>query len=418
MSEQPMPIVAIFYANPQASASRCWGVLERVRKTLDEAGAKYSLHDLYKDNFNPIMPESEIKNYNAASAPEDVKRYMSAISSSSLLIFIYPAWWSVPPAIMKGFIDRVFLPGFAFSYKGGTMAGLLEGKRALVIRTFAGGAEAEQKIGHVASNFMEKAVLEPCGIKSTAVDLYSLEGMAASTFEHYLFSVAGAVRRSLAPQTGVPHHLRWIPAPYLPPVVGSPKMQTKKEEKKEEITQDAKEQLQWAKDSLSQKKRGWVEGEGKRMISDTKFYDKGQGFPGRGKNFRQGGGASGESARAQRWDSGQKGGRQNYQGRSGQPSNDAAGGKPSWQGKPQQGGGKNWQGKSPPAGGSERGQGTGGQNQSRPSNPGAKGEGWQGKSNPPRGNRGTGSQQGRDKNRKHFSGDAHKRTKNYYGRDR
>lgn len=62
-------------------------------------------------------------------------RYREIITNSDLLVFIYPIWWSGMPAILKGFIDRVFMRGFAYEYKGMLPHGLLAGKKAWIITT-------------------------------------------------------------------------------------------------------------------------------------------------------------------------------------------------------------------------------------------------------------------------------------------
>lgn len=411
--KQILPKVAIIYSHPSQTDGKCALILGRVKKILSESGAQVSLADLYADNFNPVMSAPELASYSSRKPPAaDVAKYQKLISDNDVLIFIYPVWWSTPPAMLKGFIDRVFTPGFAFNFKDGQMEGLLDGKRALSVRTYSAGAESEQKVVNVSSNFMERAVLSACGIKASAVDLYSMEGVAPSTFEHHLFAISGAVRRQLAPQTGVPHHLRWIPAPYLPPVVGSPKMQQKKEEKKVDFGADAKEQLEWARDSLSQKKRGWVEGEGKRMMSDEQFYDKRKGFRKGKRDFRQ----TGESGRTKKWESAHNRGLgAGFKGSQEGPRN--AG---------QQGTAR------PPRGGAYGGSSGRNENDSERQALPIFGSQDGGESRPPQGNRqpqggmpahgrggrGGASQRGNDKNRKHYPGDSHRRQKNYYGRQK
>ncbi|WP_211320009.1 NAD(P)H-dependent oxidoreductase [Dyadobacter jejuensis] len=59
----------------------------------------------------------------------------SFIAWADCLTFIYPIWWTGMPAIMKGYIDRVFSYGFAYSYQGGVQMGLLKGKKTIVVNT-------------------------------------------------------------------------------------------------------------------------------------------------------------------------------------------------------------------------------------------------------------------------------------------
>lgn len=216
---KPQVKCAVIFCHPSHSEGHGVKILGRVKQTLETSGAEFEIIDLYAEKFNPLMDEAEFKSYESgAQKKDDVARCQKIISSSGLLVFIYPSWWSTPPAMLKGFIDRVFTPGFAYNSENGEMRGLLSSMRALCIRTYAGGAEAEEANGHVSSNFMEKAVLGSCGIKSSSVDIYSTHDLDKTTFNHYLFQIEGAVRRMLVKPTEVPHHLRWIAAPYLPPI--------------------------------------------------------------------------------------------------------------------------------------------------------------------------------------------------------
>ena len=88
------------------------------------------------------------------------------------LVFVYPTWWGTMPALLKGFIDRVFLPGFGFQFREGSVwwDKLLKGKSARLIvtmdtppwyfRLFYG------RPGH---NAMKKSTLEFCGIKPVKI---------------------------------------------------------------------------------------------------------------------------------------------------------------------------------------------------------------------------------------------------------
>ncbi|WP_370519198.1 NAD(P)H-dependent oxidoreductase [Flavobacterium sp. Sd200] len=74
----------------------------------------------------------------------DVKLEQELITWAECIIFIYPIWWTGLPAILKGYIDRVFSYGFAYRYDQGIQKGLLIGKKAIVINTH-GKSHAEYK---------------------------------------------------------------------------------------------------------------------------------------------------------------------------------------------------------------------------------------------------------------------------------
>jgi len=83
------------------------------------------------------------------------------------LVFIYPNWWSTFPALIKGFIDRTFLPGFAFNYKEGVLKWdkLLKGRSARLIITMDTPIWYYRfKLGKPGHRAMKKGILEFCGI--------------------------------------------------------------------------------------------------------------------------------------------------------------------------------------------------------------------------------------------------------------
>ncbi|MDY0024790.1 MAG: NAD(P)H-dependent oxidoreductase [Lentimicrobium sp.] len=88
------------------------------------------------------------------------------------LVFIYPNWWSTFPALVKGFIDRTFLPGFAFKYRKGSLLWdrLLTGRSARIIVTMDTPAWFYRLVyrrpGH---NAMKRGILEFCGIKPVRI---------------------------------------------------------------------------------------------------------------------------------------------------------------------------------------------------------------------------------------------------------
>jgi putative NADPH-quinone reductase len=66
----------------------------------------------------------------------DLVRAQEDIAWADHLVFVHPVWWSDLPALLKGFVDRVFLPGFAFKYRtSGLWDKLLRGKSARIVHT-------------------------------------------------------------------------------------------------------------------------------------------------------------------------------------------------------------------------------------------------------------------------------------------
>ncbi|WP_138753109.1 NAD(P)H-dependent oxidoreductase [Paenibacillus sinopodophylli] len=88
------------------------------------------------------------------------------------LVFVYPTWWGAMPAILKGFIDRVFLPGFAFKYRENSSLWdkLLKGKSAHLIVTSDTPSWYNRLVYRRAGlNVMKKNILQFCGISPVRV---------------------------------------------------------------------------------------------------------------------------------------------------------------------------------------------------------------------------------------------------------
>jgi len=69
------------------------------------------LHDLYEEQFNPVLEANEIPK--GAPLPAEISRHCGEIAQADGIIVIHPNWWGQPPAILKGWIDRVIRPGVA-----------------------------------------------------------------------------------------------------------------------------------------------------------------------------------------------------------------------------------------------------------------------------------------------------------------
>lgn len=246
------PRVCVIYGYPSATTGHGPKLLQTVTKTLGESGAPFDVLDLYRSRFNPVTSDEEHLLY-GKSVTSGVAAIQAILARAEVWIFLYPVWWSTPPAILKGWIDRVLTPGFAFRFDSKGMHPLLQTKRAVIIRTFGGSALAEQRSGNVASSFMEKVVLGACGIKSVSQDIFSSETLAETAFGNALFQAAGSVRRALGRPSGVPHRLRSIAAPYLPPL--EPKIKLPLDEANEgkpELSDEAKSDLEYFKSARRQ----------------------------------------------------------------------------------------------------------------------------------------------------------------------
>ncbi|EEM02787.1 NAD(P)H-dependent oxidoreductase [Bacillus pseudomycoides] len=157
--------VLIIYAHPNPSSFNA-AILEHVQKGLQKTNHFVTLLDLYKEQFNPVLTFNEDKRRRDLVYEEETEKYRRLVKEADSFIFIYPIWWWGMPAILKGFIDRVFVAGFAYTYEGVMPKGLLTEKTAWVINTL------DSPLWYVALLYrsadwvtMKKGILRFCGIR-------------------------------------------------------------------------------------------------------------------------------------------------------------------------------------------------------------------------------------------------------------
>ena len=98
---------------------------------LERLGHDWLMHDLYRLGFNPVLGPAELDP--AAETPADVGAAQAAVAACDALTVLYPLWWASMPAILKGYIDRVFARGFAYEGEGGATHGLLAGRNCVLV---------------------------------------------------------------------------------------------------------------------------------------------------------------------------------------------------------------------------------------------------------------------------------------------
>ena len=94
--------------------------LARVRVGLAESGAEGRLHDLYAEGFVPELSAEEHRTHIQPGVGDDLRQHADDLAWCDTLILVYPTWWSGQPAMLKGWIDRVWASGVAWELPEGT----------------------------------------------------------------------------------------------------------------------------------------------------------------------------------------------------------------------------------------------------------------------------------------------------------
>jgi NAD(P)H dehydrogenase (quinone) len=135
---------------------------------LEKNGHKVFFHDLYKEGFDPLLTWEEIPKEAVLSA--QIKLHCEEIAEADGIIIVHPNWWGQPPAILKGWVDRVIRPGIAYEFQEGDSGegvpnGLLKADTAIVFNTSNTDAEREKlAFGDPLQTIWKNCIFGLCGI--------------------------------------------------------------------------------------------------------------------------------------------------------------------------------------------------------------------------------------------------------------
>lgn len=174
-----------------SSDSFCAALAVAYAEAAALGGSEVRTLNLGKLNFDPVLHEG----YRQIQPLEaDLTASQEAISWAEHLVFVYPIWWGAMPALLKGWIDRIFLPGFAFKYRDGSVLWdkLLDGRSAHLLVTMDTPAWYFRWIQHMPGhNQMKKTILEFSGIKPVRISSFGpIRGSQPEQREKWLAQVA------------------------------------------------------------------------------------------------------------------------------------------------------------------------------------------------------------------------------------
>jgi NAD(P)H dehydrogenase (quinone) len=149
----------------QNKGSYCHAIAEAAMDELRAAGHEVVYHDLYEEGFDPILPHDEIPK--GSTRNPIVQKHCDEVSAADGYVVVHPNWWAMPPAVLKGWIDRVFCQGVAYEFgEGGTVVQHLEGKKAVVFTTSNTPRDLEMQLfGDPLENLWKNCIFGFCGVE-------------------------------------------------------------------------------------------------------------------------------------------------------------------------------------------------------------------------------------------------------------
>ena len=174
-------------------------------ETLINNGHEVIVHDLYDEGFDPILPYEEIPN--GAEVDPAVEQHCQEISEVEGILIVHPNWWGQPPAILKGWVDRVIRPGVAYEFEEGdggegVPIGLLKAHTAMIFNTSNTPKEREISVfGDPLDRLWRDCIFHFCGVRNFYRRMF--EVVVTSTLEQrkdWLDEVREAVNRYFSGQ--------------------------------------------------------------------------------------------------------------------------------------------------------------------------------------------------------------------------
>ncbi len=136
----------------------------RVVETLEGRGWDVDDCDLNAEGFSPVLTEAERRGYH--EEPENigpVAEYVERVRSAEALVMVFPVWNFGYPAILKGFLDRVFLPGVSFKLEDGKVKpNLTHIRRLAAVTTYGGNRFRATLVGDPPRKCVTRAVWHVC----------------------------------------------------------------------------------------------------------------------------------------------------------------------------------------------------------------------------------------------------------------
>jgi NAD(P)H dehydrogenase (quinone) len=138
-------------------------------REIERLGHTAVFHDLYAEGFDPLLPAGEIPD--GAPIPDRLDAHCREIASAGGIVVIHPNWWGQPPAILKGWIDRVLRPGVAYKFLEGDSGegvpvGLLKARAAVVFNTSNTPVVREREVfGDPLGTLWRTCIFELCGVR-------------------------------------------------------------------------------------------------------------------------------------------------------------------------------------------------------------------------------------------------------------
>jgi NAD(P)H dehydrogenase (quinone) len=166
-SQKQSSKILVILAHPDQKSFN-HAIAETAVSQIKRNGHDVIFHDLYAEKFESILPGTEIPSN--VILPPEIETHCNEIKSADGIIIVHPNWWGQPPAILKGWVDRVIRPGVAYNFLEGddgegVPIGLLKARAAIVFNTANTPEEREADVfGDPLQLIWKNCIFDLCGV--------------------------------------------------------------------------------------------------------------------------------------------------------------------------------------------------------------------------------------------------------------
>ena len=175
-------------------ASYCAALRDRVVATLTDAGHELRVTDLYAEGFDPLFTAAEHAAHLEIGAHPDAAGHVADLQWCDQLVLVYPTWWSGQPAMLKGWIDRVWVRGATWELPAGgnRLQARLRNVRSLVVVSTHGSSKWINSLqGEPGKRVVTRTLRAVCHprARTTWIALYGLDRSSAEDRQAFLDAV-------------------------------------------------------------------------------------------------------------------------------------------------------------------------------------------------------------------------------------
>jgi NAD(P)H dehydrogenase (quinone) len=197
-------IITVILAHPD-ERSLNFAIAATACQELRSQGHRVYFHDLYRERFDPVIPLTELDSN--ATIGEQLDPYCREIAESDGVVLVHPNWWGQPPAILKGWVDRVLRPRVAYRFLEGDSGegvpvGLLKARTAVIFNTSNTPHQREMELfGDPLQNLWETCILKFCGVHEVVRRMFGVVVTSSAEQRSQWLDEVKEILRAGFPQT-------------------------------------------------------------------------------------------------------------------------------------------------------------------------------------------------------------------------